>query len=130
MDKALTAADSTSTDGKINCIIDLKGLAFKNLDSKAFIAGFDIYQSHYPERIEKLYMVNAPLIFNGLWKVVSSFINGTTRKKIVFVENKKAQETLLSVIDADQLPTEYGGTAELVLLQDAVIPGWLPANSS
>ena len=48
--------------------------------------------------------------------------------QIVFVENKKAQETLLSVVDADQLPTEYGGTAELVLLQDAVIPGWLPAK--
>lgn len=47
--------------------------------------------------------------------------------QIVFVENKKAQETLLSVIDADQLPAEYGGTAELVLLQDAVVPGWPPA---
>ncbi|KAG0625306.1 hypothetical protein M758_2G044000 [Ceratodon purpureus] len=127
MDKILTAA-SDSTDGKINCIIDLEGLGFKNLDSKAFIAGFDMYQSHYPERIEKFYMVNAPLIFNGLWKVVRSFINETTSKKIVFVDKKKAQETLLSVIDADQLPKEYGGTADLVLLQDAFVPGWPPAK--
>lgn len=35
---------SSSSDGKISCIIDLKGLGFKNLDSKAFISGFDIYQ--------------------------------------------------------------------------------------
>lgn len=127
LDKVVTAA-SDSTDGKFNCVIDFKGLGFKNLDSKAFIAGFDIYQSHYPERLEKLYMVNAPFIFNGLWKVVSSFINETTSKKIVFVEKKKAQETLLSVFDADHLPVEYGGTAELVLLEDAVVPGWPPVK--
>lgn len=79
MDKILA---SSSTDGKLNVIIDLKGLGLKNLDSKAFIEGFDIYQSHYPERIEKFYMVNAPFIFNGLWKVVSPFISEITRKKV------------------------------------------------
>lgn len=50
--------------------------------------------------------------------------------QIVFVESKKIQETLLSVFDADQLPVEYGGTAELVLLQDAVVPGWPPSASA
>lgn len=123
MDKILA---SSSTDGKLNVIIDLKGLGLKNLDSKAFIEGFDIYQSHYPERIEKFYMVNAPFIFNGLWKVVSPFISEITRKKIEFVSNKKVEEVLLTVIDANQLPVEYGGKAELVLLQDAVVPGWPP----
>lgn len=46
----------------------------------------------------------------------------------MFIESKKVQETLLSVFDADQLPVEYGGMAELVLSQDAVVPCWPPVK--
>jgi hypothetical protein len=69
-------------DGKLVGIMDLKGYGFKNLDSRGFIAGFDILQSHYPQRVEKLFMVNVPLIFNGLWKVVSPFIKDAVREKV------------------------------------------------
>ncbi len=40
--------------------------------------------------------------------------------QIVFVDNKKLQETLLHDIDADQLCSEYGGSGDLILLQDVV----------
>jgi hypothetical protein len=73
-------------------------------------------------------MVNVPLIFNGLWKVVSPFIKDAVREKIVFVDNKKLQETLLADIDADQLPSDYGGSGELILLQDAAVPNWPPVT--
>ncbi|CAM6076226.1 unnamed protein product [Sphagnum tenellum] len=93
-------------DGKLVGIMDLKGYGFKNLDSQALITGFDIVQSHYPGCVEKLFMVNVPLIFYGVWKVASPFIKDAVRKKIVFVDNKKLQETLLHDIDADQLCSE------------------------
>ncbi|KAL3693234.1 hypothetical protein R1sor_006885 [Riccia sorocarpa] len=99
-------------------IIDLKALGVKNLDSKSFVAGFDLLQNHYPGRIDKVYMVNVPLIFNGLWKVVSKLLDENTKRKIIFVDNKKLTETLLEEIDIDHLPKEYGGNAELVLVQE------------
>ncbi len=43
---------------------------------------FNALQSHYPQRVEKLFMVNVPLIFNGLWKVVSPFIKDAVREKV------------------------------------------------
>ncbi|KAH8951067.1 hypothetical protein BDL97_09G006800 [Sphagnum fallax] len=125
IEKAIKVAPA---DGKLVGIIDLKDYGFKNLDSRGFIAGFDILQSHYPQRVEKLFMVNVPLIFNGLWKVVSPFIKDAVREKIVFVDNKKLQETLLADIDADQLPSDYGGSGELILLQDAAVPNWPPVT--
>ncbi len=39
-------------------------------------------QSHYPGCVEKLFMVNVPLIFNGVWKVASPFIKDAVRKKV------------------------------------------------
>jgi len=48
--------------------------------------------------------------------------------QIVFVDNKKLQETLLADIDADQLPPDYGGSGELILLQDAAVPNWPPVT--
>ncbi|KAH8951069.1 hypothetical protein BDL97_09G006800 [Sphagnum fallax] len=79
IEKAIKVAPA---DGKLVGIIDLKDYGFKNLDSRGFIAGFDILQSHYPQRVEKLFMVNVPLIFNGLWKVVSPFIKDAVREKV------------------------------------------------
>ncbi|KAH9553195.1 hypothetical protein CY35_09G105900 [Sphagnum magellanicum] len=88
IEKAIKVAPA---DGKLVGIIDLKDYGFKNLDSRGFIAGFDILQ-------------------------------------IVFVDNKKLQETLLADIDADQLPSDYGGSGELILLQDAAVPNWPPVT--
>lgn len=68
--------------------------------------------------------------FRRNWNVFARFHITCVKLQIVFVESKKIQETLLSVFDADQLPVEYGGTAELVLLQDAVVPGWPPSASA
>jgi hypothetical protein len=109
-------------------IVDLKGLGLKNLDSKSFIAAFDIVQNHYPLRLDKIFMINVPLIFNGVWKVVKPFIDEDTRNRVTFVDKNKIVETLTNEIDIEYLPKEYGGNADLVPLQDAVTPNWPPSS--
>lgn len=100
------------------CILDLKGLGIKNLDSKSFIAAAEILQTHYPQRVEKVFMINVPIIFNGLWKVVKPFLEEDIRNRVMFVDKKKTAEILTSEIDAEYLPRECGGTADLIPLQD------------
>ncbi len=39
---------------------------------KALQAIFELLQSHYPERLNALWFLNAPLIFWGVWRLVSS----------------------------------------------------------
>ncbi|CAM6122155.1 unnamed protein product [Calypogeia fissa] len=104
------------------CILDLKGLGLKNLDSKSFIASAQILQSHYPQRVDKIFMINVPAIFNGIWKVVKPFLNEDIGSRVVFVDKNKIGETLTNEIDVEYLPTEYGGRADLVPLQDALRP--------
>ncbi|CAL5437944.1 unnamed protein product [Camellia sinensis] len=52
------------------------------------------------------------------WKAVYPFIDKKTKKKIVFVEDKKLKSTLLADIDESQLPEIYGGKLPLVPIQD------------
>ncbi|KAK9934251.1 hypothetical protein M0R45_021403 [Rubus argutus] len=66
----------------------------------------------------KLFIVHSPYLFMTAWKMVYPFIDDKTKKKIVFVENKKLRSTLLGDIDESQLPDTYGGKLPLVPIQD------------
>ncbi|KAL0380303.1 UNVERIFIED_CONTAM: CRAL-TRIO domain-containing protein [Sesamum angustifolium] len=98
---------------KLTIIADLQGYGYSNSDFRGYLAIFTIY------RLGKLLIIHAPYIFMTLWKIIHPFIDENTRKKIIFVENKKLQATLLEEIDESQLPEIYGGKLQLVPIQDA-----------
>eukprot|EP00955_Chlamydomonas_euryale_P030088 317066-Chlamydomonas_euryale.AAC.9 len=52
--------------------------------------GGTVPQDHYPERLYRMYIFDAPMLFWGLWKIVKPFIDPDTVQKIVFVYPKKA----------------------------------------
>lgn len=39
-------------------------------------------QDYYPERLGKLFIVNAPYIFMAVWKIIYPFIDNNTKKKV------------------------------------------------
>ncbi|CAL0327716.1 unnamed protein product [Lupinus luteus] len=103
---------------KFLAIADIKGWGYANSDIRGYINSFTILQDYHPERLGKLFIVNAPYMFMKVWKVIYPFIDNNTKKRIVFVENKNLKETLLEDIDESQLPHIYGGQMPLVPLQD------------
>ncbi|KAH6755504.1 Sec14p-like phosphatidylinositol transfer family protein [Perilla frutescens var. hirtella] len=105
--------------GKFTIIGDLHGYGYCNSDLRANLAAITILQEYYPERLGKLFIVHAPYIFMTMWKIIYPFIDKKTRSKVVFVEDKRLQETLLEEIDESQLPEIYGGKLQLVPIQDA-----------
>ncbi|XP_010474770.1 PREDICTED: random slug protein 5-like [Camelina sativa] len=103
---------------KFVTIGDLQGWGYSNCDIRGYLAALSTLQDCYPERLGKLYIVHAPYIFMTAWKVIYPFIDANTKKKIVFVENKKLTPTLLEDIDENQLPDIYGGKLPLVPIQE------------
>ncbi|XP_050226129.1 sec14 cytosolic factor-like [Mercurialis annua] len=99
---------------KFVVIGDLKGWGYANCDIHGYLAALCILQDYFPERLGKLFIVHVPYIFMAVWKLVYPFIDNNTRKKIVFVENKKLKSTLLEDIDESQIPEIYGGKLPLV----------------
>ncbi|KAL0282128.1 UNVERIFIED_CONTAM: CRAL-TRIO domain-containing protein [Sesamum angustifolium] len=96
----------------------LKDLATATAMFVGFLQLSTFLQEYYPERLGKVYIIHVPYIFMTLWKIVAPFIDKNTRKKIVFVENKRLHATLLEDIDESQLPEVYGGKLELIPIQN------------
>jgi hypothetical protein len=41
-----------------------------------------LIQEHYPERLAKCYVLHAPYIFWGLWKILTAFMDPTVKEKV------------------------------------------------
>eukprot|EP01062_Namystynia_karyoxenos_P025940 TRINITY_DN20307_c0_g1_i1.p1 TRINITY_DN20307_c0_g1~~TRINITY_DN20307_c0_g1_i1.p1 ORF type:complete len:606 (+),score=197.26 TRINITY_DN20307_c0_g1_i1:97-1914(+) len=98
-------------------ILDMIDLSYMpNSDGQAVfreVARLD--GSHYPETLGKQFLVNAPPLFQLVWRVVKGWIDPNTAQKIEILGKKEFKARLLQFISADQLPKEYGGTLEVEL---------------
>jgi phosphatidylinositol/phosphatidylcholine transfer protein len=100
---------------KFSNIVDLAGLNLghrKVLDVFKHINAVD--ERNYPETLAHTFVVNAPGVFTMIWKIIKPWMDPVTAAK-VFVLGSDFKEELLKHYDADQLPVEYGGTADVVL---------------
>lgn len=70
-----------------------------------------ISQNYYPERLGKLYIINAPWGFSAIWSIVKGWLDPVTVKKINILGGS-FQKDLLAQIPAENLPEEYGGTCK------------------
>ncbi|KAI3796299.1 hypothetical protein L1987_38966 [Smallanthus sonchifolius] len=78
--------------------------------------------AYYPQRLEKLYMLNMPWFFTSCWKIVSRVLEKSTSEKIVMVTNEKGRKQLIEEVGKEVLPEELGGNAKvLVPLQDVQV---------
>lgn len=79
--------------------------------------------TYYPERLGYMFIINAPWIFKPLWAMVKPWLDPNTAQKIRVFGSSDYQEELQKLIPPDQIPKEYGGTANFK------VPG-RPANWS
>lgn len=92
-------------------IMDLKGVGISKASQ---VYGYvqrasGISQNYYPERLGKLYVINAPWGFSGVWGFVKRFLDPVTIAK-VHILGSSYQKELLAQIPAENLPKEFGGT--------------------
>ncbi|OQS00990.1 hypothetical protein ACHHYP_02030 [Achlya hypogyna] len=110
----LAAAKMGKTMTKSTVIYDLSGIGmhtFKKVVYQFIKEVAVINQDHYPETLNKVFIVNTPLFFYGTWKLIEVFLNETSRKKVSIL-GKNYKSTLLQHVDPDQLPKTLGGTCE------------------
>ena len=94
-------------------IMDLKGVGVTRVPS---VYGYvkqasAISQNYYPERLGKLYLVNAPWGFASVFSVVKGFLDPVTVAKI-HVLGTGYQNELLGQVPKENLPKALGGSCE------------------
>ena len=71
-----------------------------------------IDSNYFPERLGYMYIINSPWIFKPLWAMIRPWLDQNTVAKIRIFGYNDYQDALKEVIDEDQIPKEYGGTAD------------------
>ncbi|TKA22360.1 Sec14 cytosolic factor [Salinomyces thailandicus] len=94
-------------------IMDMKGVG---LTKAGQVYGYlqsasGISQNYYPERLGKLYIINAPWGFSGVFAVVKRFLDPVTVAKIHVLGSGYKSE-LLGQVPKENLPKELGGECE------------------
>lgn len=100
-------------NSKALTIFDMEGVAMSDArgEKMDFVRKLMAEQStHCPERTRSLFIVNVPLWFGGIWKVLSAFLPQRSLNKISICSKGTFQSKLLELIDAESLPVEYGGS--------------------
>lgn len=94
-------------------IMDLKGVGITKVGSVySYISQASaMSQNYYPERLGRLYLINAPWGFSTVFGVVKGFLDPVTVEKI-HVLGGGYQKELLSQIPAENLPTMFGGSCD------------------
>lgn len=97
-------------------VLDLNHLTLSKLGSRTM----DIIKKQasidslcFPETMNKMVIVNAPRFFSATWTIIKGFLDPRTTAKVeLFSSTSAAEKCLKELIDEDQLPSDYGGTAE------------------
>lgn len=94
-------------------IMDLKGVGLTKVPSVyAYVKQASaMSQNYYPERLGKLYLINAPWGFSTVFGVVKGWLDPITVEKI-HVLGTGYQKELLGQVPAENLPKFLGGTCE------------------
>jgi hypothetical protein len=89
-------------------------MAFKMVNKRVYsliqIAS-KIGQDYYPEIMGQMYIVNAPMLFTGIWAIVKSFLDEKTRKKIT-IKGGTFHKEILELVEEQNLPDFLGGSCK------------------
>lgn len=122
LEAASRVCDMTAPGTKLIAVFDLKDLSLKNLDAAGLRSCFTVLKDHFPERIQRIIMLDAPILFYGLWKIVSPLIDPVSRAKVVFTYDVgDVRKEVCSGGEVGHVPEErYGGKGKLVAVEEVV----------
>jgi len=108
-------SDKLGTAVTMHCmVLDLSGFSkahfgakYRNIVKEVIVDE----QNLFPETLDVCILINAPVIFRAVWKIVSKFIDPLTVKKIR-VLGKNYIEEMTEIIPLEQIPPKFGGKGE------------------
>jgi len=100
-------------------VIDTAGLdpqvAFHKISLELARGFTKIDQEHYPDRMHRLIVINAPSTVQYFYRMSAWIFPERERRRVqILADREQWKPVLLQLIDEDQLPECYGGTAEPV----------------
>lgn len=108
--EGIEAGGGATIDKSVN-IVDMSNVGlrkFWNLRGLLQTAS-TMATAHYPETVERIFVVGAPFFFPTVWSLVTRWFDPNTTKKIFVLSAAQQKETMLQYIDIENLPERFGG---------------------
>lgn len=108
--------------GKMVWLVSCTGYNLKHNGNLGFAQSLNtVLANHFPERLFRVYIFDAPWVFNTMFRMVSPFLDEATKKKFVFVPNGQESRVMAEDFDLGQLETIFGGEDPYVFDPDAYL---------
>ncbi|KAK0467166.1 CRAL-TRIO domain-containing protein [Desarmillaria tabescens] len=116
MEKSLALLDFETVDQTVQ-IHDYAGVSLSSRDANSKQAASEassIFSDHYPELLYKKFFVNVPAYLTWIFWLFKPLISANTLAKMSVVGSGAPAigKALLPIIDAKEVPKQYGGEAE------------------
>lgn len=108
-------------------IVDISGVGLKQFWSlKGHMqAASQLATAHYPETLDRIFIVGAPGFFATVWEWVKRWFDPVTVSKIFVLSPHEVKPTLEAYVDPRNLPRKYGGELDFGFGQLGVPdPAW------
>ena len=105
LERAL-ACTERKTNGELDKVVicyDLNGYELKNSPPPMLFKKVltDLHE-HWPERLEHVFVVDAPFVFRAFWSIIKHFIDPITKDQVQFVNGEKQKKVFRNMISAEQ----------------------------
>jgi|MDSY01.1.fsa_nt_gb hypothetical protein len=103
--------EPTDPGGRCITVYDLQLVSFKSLLGSTFALAKEVisnFQQHYPERTDKVFILNAPAFFSTLWHLLTPILDPRTTAKVSISSSDRTE--ILEYVGASSVPKIYGGT--------------------
>lgn len=100
---------------KTIAVMDIEKVTMSYLAGEAFTflkRALQAANQHYPERSFAICIINAPVVFSMIWRMVKGMVHPNTQKKVKILSKREVLEGLKELIDISQIPEYYGGEAK------------------
>jgi len=98
------------------CVMDLANLGMTQITKRCLSIIKEqsrIDSLCFPETLDRFVVVNCPRFFSATWSLIQGWLDPRTVAKIELINSKAdSEKRLRELVDDDQLPKDYGGTAE------------------
>ena len=100
---ACTERKTNGKNDKVMVFYDYNGYRLKNSPPPLLVKDLlsDLYE-HWPERLEHVFVVDAPFMFRAFWSIIKHFIDPITKDLVQFVTGEEEKAIFQDMISEDQ----------------------------
>lgn len=109
LEKALACTErrTDGTQDKVIVMYDYSGYRMANTPPTKLVGQLLFcLRDHFPERLQSVFVVDAPFIFRAFWAIIKHFIDPITKALVCFISGEDAKKQVLrSIIDENEAST-------------------------